>query len=124
MNSIATEPGTTSVANFVNQFFADLPQDGTKYKLDWQKFMSITTVNEDTKLATFVLPKLTYPYSYQIHQLLVSVKLDIVEATSGNLPANDKHVTGINNMLGSLFSKVRMWINDQVLILALFHRHL
>lgn len=113
------------MTNFVNQYFTNVPVDGTFYKREWQRFLSLTPIDENTTTVIFVLPKLPYPFSYQIHELLASVKLNIVNQ-NGNIPTGDKHVTGINNLLGSLFSKLVLKINDKVIkvLIKIFCEHL
>lgn len=112
MNAIEVEPNTAGAANFTGLFFHKQPVDGTKYRVEWHQVLPATGFKEETETVVFNFPALDYPYSYEISDLLLSVKFNIYK-DDGTLPDKTESVCGINNMLHSLFSKVNLKINGE-----------
>jgi hypothetical protein len=112
MNAIEIEPNTAGASNFTSSFFFKQPVDGTKYQVKWQQVLPSTGFKEQTENVVFEFPALDFPYSYEISDLLLSVKFQILK-TDDTLPATTDLVVGINNMLHSLFKSVTLLLNGE-----------
>lgn len=114
MQAVVAEPNTQGYTNYVNAFFGDLPVDATKYRTEVIKILPGTAFTKNTRNFTFIFNKLEFPYAYELHQTVVSVKVRIVKK-DGSLPNDGATVCGINSMVSSLFSNVTLKINDQLI---------
>jgi len=114
MNAIQIEPNTVGVSNLVGSFFYKQPVDATKFMVRWQQILPSTGFKEQTETVVFDFPALDYPYSYEISDLLLSVKFNILK-TDDSLPATTDTVVGINNMLHSLFKTVILKLNGETI---------
>lgn len=119
MTSVVAEPSTQGYTNFVNAFFGSLPTDGTKYRTEVTKILPSTSVTDQTRNFSFIFNKLDYPFCYELHQTVASVKVKIYkkEGSTLTLPAEGTTVGGINSMVSSLFSSVNLKINDKLVSL-------
>lgn len=113
MNAIQIEPNTTGAANLTSSFFHRQPVDGTKFQVRWQRVLPSTGFKEQTETVVFDFPALDFPYSYEISDLLLSVKFNILKSDD-TLPAKSDCVVGINNMLHSLFKTVTLKLNGEI----------
>jgi len=86
--------------------------DASKFQVRWQQVLPSTGFKEQTETVVFDFPPLDYPYSYEISDLLLSVKFNILN-TDDTLPAKTDTVVGINNMLHSLFKTVNLKLNGE-----------
>jgi len=95
MNAAQAEPAVEGAANFVGSFFSNLPMDTTQFKVEWIKVLPVTSIDANVRSVIYVMPKLEYPYSYKLQDLMMSARIKIVDK-DGNLPGPNAHVTGIN----------------------------
>jgi hypothetical protein len=113
MNALEIEPHTVGAENFTSSFFYKQPVDGTKFSVRWQSQLPSTGFKEETETVVFDFQALDFPYSWEIGNLLISVKFNILNKDTQALPATEDTVTGINNMLHSLFKSVNLKINGE-----------
>lgn len=111
--AIQIEANTSGAENFTSAFFFKQPVDGTKNKVCWHQFLPTTGFKEETETVVFNFPAMDFPHCYEISDLLISVKFNIL-TEDGKLPKETDYVVGINNMLHSLFKTVTLKINGEI----------
>lgn len=94
---------------YAQSFFRSIPTDSRFLQCTLQKFPPSTSVESDTII--FDLNKFEAGNIYQIQNASLEVWCKITKA-NGDLPDKDKKVWPVNNVLHSLFSIVRVSINE------------
>lgn len=110
----AVAPGD-GVEKELTNFFYRQPLENSRTRTSWRRVVPCTGVTPTTTLISFKLDPQQFPHCYDISNLLLSVKIRIVNAKTEQLPLKDSHVTGINNMLHSLFEKCCLSINGDII---------
>jgi hypothetical protein len=106
------ESGTYPAEHLLDDYFTDLPTDYRYTFVEYRQFVSHTAIDKDSKELQFILPALNAPYCYQLADTLMQVRLQIVKKGTNVLPDASAKVGPVDNVLGSLFSKVSLKIND------------
>jgi hypothetical protein len=106
------ESGTFPAQHLIDDAFTDLPTDYRYTFVEYRQFVSHTAIDKDSRELNFVLPSQSAPYCYQLSDTLIKVKLQIVKKGQNVLPDASAKVGPVNNILGSLFWKMCMKIND------------
>lgn len=102
---------TYPAEDFVKSFVRRLPTDSRFLQNSYQKFPPTTSIDADT--INFDLNRYDSANFYQIQAACLKVQCKIVKA-NGDLPSTERRVWPVNNVLHSLFSSVRVLINEQV----------
>lgn len=110
-----TQSSTNPVKLFftLDDYYTQLPSDGRLFNKKYQKFSPRNAVSEDDELEDieFNFPKLDFPLCYDIANLLLFVRIKIVDS-AGKDPDKTRFVGGINGMLNSLFRTYFLSINQ------------
>lgn len=77
---------------------------------EFHQFMPIT--NLDARTITFFCPRFESPSVYMIQDLIIEARLLIIKP-DGNVPDTDKKVAPINNVGHSMWSSVRLILNEK-----------
>lgn len=106
------EAGTYPAQHIIDDYFTDLPTDFRYTSVEYREFGPQTGVSKDSQELTFILSSLVAPYCYQLSDTLMRVKVQIVKKGTSTLPDANAKVGPVNNVIGSLFSKMTLKIND------------
>jgi hypothetical protein len=106
------ETGTYPAEHLLDDYFTDLPTDYRYTFVEYRRFNSHTAIDKDSNELQFILPPQNAPYCYQLGDSLMHVKLQIVKKGQNVLPDASAKVAPVDNIIGSLFSKVTLQIND------------
>ncbi|MBM3937460.1 MAG: hypothetical protein FJ333_02235 [Sphingomonadales bacterium] len=101
---------TFPAQQFAQSFFREVPTDERYLQYSFQKFPPSCNIDSDT--ITFDLIKFDAANLYMLNQACLEVKCRILKA-NGEFPDKNKKVWIVNNALHSLFSIVRVILNDR-----------
>jgi hypothetical protein len=105
------EEGTFS-AHIVDNYFDVIPTDTRFTSTEYRQFVSHTAVDKNSETIEFVLERLNAPYCYVLADALMSVTVHITKNDGIALPETSAKVGPVNNVVGSLFDRLTMCIND------------
>jgi hypothetical protein len=106
------EQGTFPAQHIVDDYFDDLPTDSRFTSTEYRQFVSHTAVDKNSETIEFVLERLNAPYCYMLADALMSVTVHITKSDGVALPEATAKVGPVNNVIGSLFERMTMRIND------------
>ena len=109
MEAQLSESSTVPSQIYAESFFADFPTDARFLQCTHHKVMPTSSIDSST--IEFNLDRFEAANIWQIQETYVQATIEI-QTASGSLPASDKQVAPVNNMLHSLFESVRITIND------------
>jgi hypothetical protein len=109
MEAQLAEASTFPAQAYANSFFAEFPTDARFLQCTFQKISP--TSNIEGKTIEFNLDRYDAANVYQIQETYVEVSVGIYKGNN-ELPAVDKNVGTVNNLLHSLFESVRIIVND------------
>lgn len=99
---------------YSQSFFREVPTDSRFIQCSYKKIAPSTSVEAD--IIVFDLQKFDAGNIYQIQNACLEVVCKITKADGKSLPDTGKTVFPVNNTLHSLFSVVRLSINDVPII--------
>ena len=114
-STIIVEPQTYSARVFSDSFFfkepIDLKYTGSRYHM----FTPISSM-KNTRKITFSLPPFANPTLWDLGNSYIEMTFKIVDE-DGNIPDSSTYTVGfINNVLHSLFSDVKLYLNGRSMI--------
>jgi hypothetical protein len=118
MEAQLTEAGTFPAQLYANSFFAKLPTDARFLQCTYHKFSPAS--NLTGKTIVFNLEKFDASNIYLIQDTNLFVRFKITKA-NGEVPDAKKIVAPVNNVLHSLWSSVRLEINDIPITISPFN---
>lgn len=101
---------TYAAQNFAQSFVRSVPTDARFLQNTFQKYPPSTALDSDT--LNFDLTRFEGANFYQIQKTCIGLTCKITKA-NGTLPDKEKNVWPVNHVLHSLFSIVRVYINEQ-----------
>jgi hypothetical protein len=110
MEAQLIQNNTISVQNFAQSFFAKVPTDRRFLQTTLHKIMPSSTLS-DSDVIDFYLERFEAGNLYMIQDTYVQFTCAIVQE-NGQLPATGKNISVINNLGHSMFSSVRIFLND------------
>lgn len=113
MESQQIAASTYPAQEFAQSFFQELPTDSRFLQNSFTKFSPTSSVLSDT--ITFDLLKFDAANLYMLNHACLEVKIEIKKA-NGESPDLDKKVWPVNNILHSLFSIVRVNLNERPIV--------
>lgn len=116
MTSLVYEPNTLPAANIVEGFFQKIPIDKTRNRFRFENILPTTALQSNSKSSkggaiSFKISAKDVPYSYDLSKIYIDVKFKILRTQTLTLPDAGKKISGINNMLSSLFQYCSVFIN-------------
>ena len=112
-NSFLKEKDTIEVQNWAASNFQDRKTDSRFESIEYQEFHPINSLTNCTKI-DFLLPRYTGPMMYFPNDL--QLKVDLVLSQANGQPIPDGVTVGPSNLvLHSLFSEVRLYLEDYLL---------
>lgn len=105
--------GTVPAQDFARSFFRSPPTDARYIQCTYQKYTPSSSIDSDT--IVFQLDKFESASIYEIQNACIKVRCKITKA-NGELPSVGAKVWPVNNILHSLFSIVRVKVNEQVVV--------
>lgn len=114
-NNIIFEVNTKNVEPYVNSMFSALPVDARYTKIEVAR-IEPKTVGSDTGgivNTVFELDPLPQPQAYMWQDIMISVRIRILNKETKTLPALGSKISVIDNILGSLFSQVEVKVNTR-----------
>jgi hypothetical protein len=108
------EVGTYPAQHIIDDYFTDVPSDFRYTCVEYRCFVSQTSIDSNSGEITFILPPQNAPYCYQLSDTLMKVRLQIVKKGTNQLPNPDAKIGPVNNVIGSLFEKMTLKINDEL----------
>ena len=113
MEGVQVSAASFPAQQFAQSFFRELPTDSRYLQYSFQQFSPSTSIEADT--IVFDLNRFEAANLYMLNEACVEVRIKITKA-NGTKPDADKKVWPVNNILHSLFSIVRVLINDQPVV--------
>lgn len=111
-NNILTEVNTKSVEPYISNLFSSTPVDSRYTKIELRRFEPVSVgQNTNNMITNFTLQSLPQPQAYMWQDMLISVKIKILQKATKTLPPKNAKISVIDNILGSLFSKVLVHLN-------------
>jgi hypothetical protein len=110
MEAQLAEAATYPAQAYANSFFAEYPTDSRFLQCTFQKIPPTSSI--DGKTIEFNLDRYDAANVYQIQETYVEVSVSILKNNGTDVPAIDKTVGTVNNLLHSLFESVRIIVND------------
>jgi len=111
VNEYSVVPGQP----YLKALFAQVPADSRFAKCEYIPVAPTTHIDPSTRQITFVLLPKDPPYLYLMNDILIYCTTVITKESKTSLPTNTAVVAPICNGPASLFSDLRMMINDKVI---------
>jgi hypothetical protein len=108
------EVGTYPAQHIIDDYFTDVPSDFRYTCVEYRCFVTQTGIDRNSGELNFILPPQAAPYCYQLADTLMKVRLQIVKKGTNELPNPTAKVGPVNNVIGSLFEKMTLKINDEL----------
>lgn len=107
------ESGTYPAEHLVEDYFNVFPTDARYTSTEYRQFVAHTAMDKNSEKIEFVLETLNAPFCYQLSDALISATIHITKNDGVSMPEATAKVGPVNNVLGSLFERVTMRINDE-----------
>ncbi len=112
LNSVLVEHGTVPGEDWVQANFIEKFTNRRYESVEFQEFLPVTSIAEARKI-DFFLPRFSGPHMYLCHDLYVKVDI-VLSKKDGSIPSAAADVAPANNVLHSLFSECKVYLEDQI----------
>ena len=102
------------VLDYAESMFKKPPVDLRYKRVTFQRFDCINSI-KNAKTFSFYLPPWKSRTYYQLHKTLVVLKLALVDE-DGEAITKDLKVAFANNILDTIMSSVKIWLNDKAIV--------
>jgi len=116
MEAQLAETLTSPSQSYANSFFSVLPTDTRFLQCSYQKVMPTRSL--DSAEIEFNLERFEAANVYVIQDILLELRIRIIDESTKKVPVKTKVVGPRNNVLHSIFSKVSLHINDTLITIS------
>lgn len=109
--SIQIEANTKFSQNWIQSLFQNRDTDTRFENVRYHCFQSVESLTNARQIS-FNLPRFLGPNCYLPNKLMLKVQVKITDSATNVVPASDKKIGPINNVLHSLFSTCRVWLGE------------